>query len=90
MFGLKKGFSMKCISIILFVVGLLLECAAFFGDQAANIPFVMKIVAPAYVDAQAGMQTLAKEKTLEPDDQGFSNKMGSDLESGICLTSYNI
>ena len=63
---------MKALSVTLFIIGLLLECAAFFGDRASNIPLVMKIVAPAYVNAQFGMQTLKQTKALEPEDKGFS------------------
>lgn len=63
---------MKALSIPLFIIGLLLACAAFFVDRASDIPHVMKIVAPAHVNAQIGMQTLKQIKTLEPDDKGFS------------------
>lgn len=63
---------MKRITAILFAVGLLLEFAGFFGDQSANIPFVLRLVAPRYTQAQAGLDMLAKNKILEPDQRGFS------------------
>jgi len=63
---------MKRLAIILFIVGLLFEAAAFFGDQAANIPFVMRLVAPEYSQAQQGIQMLSTKKTLKPEDAGFS------------------
>ena len=63
---------MKALSIPLFLIGLLLASAAFFVDRASDIPHVMKIVAPAYVNAQLGIQTLKQTKMLEPDDKGFS------------------
>jgi len=63
---------MKRTVIALFFVGLLFEFAAFFGDQAANIPFVMKFVAPRYTQAQAGVQALSTKKTLETTDPGFA------------------
>lgn len=63
---------MKRTVIVLFFVGLLIEFAAFFGDQAANIPFVMKLVAPGYTKAQAGIQTLSTKKTLETTGPGFA------------------
>jgi len=63
---------MKRTVTVLFFVGLLFEFAAFFGDQAANIPFVMKLIAPAHTQAQAGFQRLSTNKTLEPDDPGFA------------------
>ncbi len=63
---------MKRITIVLFFVGLLLQFAAFFGDQATNIPFVLKLVAPRYTQAQSGIQTLSSKKTLQPNDPGFA------------------
>ena len=63
---------MRAFRISLFFFGLLLAFAAFLGSQASNIPLVMKIVAPAYVNAQIGMQTLKQARILEPDDKGFS------------------
>jgi len=64
---------MKRIAVILFIVGLLFEFAAFFGDQAANIPFVMNLVAPKYAQAQLAIRTLdANKKTLESTDTGFA------------------
>jgi len=63
---------MRRITIILFIVGLLFEFAAFFGDQAKNLPFVMRLVAPEYSHAQAGIYTLSTKKTLEPGERGFA------------------
>ena len=63
---------MKRTATILFFLGLFIEVAAFFGDHAANIQFVMKLVAPKYVQAQSGIQILSNKKKLEFKDPGFA------------------
>jgi len=62
---------MKRVTVTLFIVGLVFEFAGFFGDQSANIPFVMRLVSPRYTHAQAGINALSASKALEPGQRGF-------------------
>ncbi len=60
------------ITVILFLIGLILEFAAFLGGQTANIPIVLKLVSPECARAQFGIQLLVNKKILQPEDPGFS------------------
>jgi len=62
---------MKKLPVVLFFSGLAIQLAALLGEHAAEIPFVLKIVAPAYCRAQAGIDTLMKKRSLVNTDEGF-------------------
>jgi hypothetical protein len=63
---------MKKAAVILFVVGLLLETAAFLGDQASSISFILKFIAPNYIQAKKGLEKLETKNELIPQDIGFT------------------
>jgi len=48
-----------------------LSTAAFVADKAEEIPLVLSVLAPDYVLAQAGLQTLESRLLLTPKDPGF-------------------
>ena len=63
---------MKGSALILFIIGLLLEAAAFFSSQAEDIPLVLTALAPRYVAAQVGLSKLDSDLVLTSDDPGFA------------------
>jgi hypothetical protein len=60
------------LGIIVFIVGILVSACAFIADKVDHIPAVLRVLAPAYLRAQAGIEKLKATKTLEPNDAGFS------------------
>ena len=62
---------MKTSALVLFVLGILFAICAFLGDEADNMPFVLRLVAPEYTECQSGLVELEKEMILSPGDQGF-------------------
>jgi hypothetical protein len=58
--------------IILFILGLLFEIAAFIGGHADSIPFVLQVISPSYVRAKQGLKNLDTDMTLSPDELGFA------------------
>ena len=62
---------MRRITIFLFLLGLLFEFAAFCGDQAKDIPPILRFIAPDYVNATAGIGILSTKKLLKAGDLGF-------------------
>src|SRR4051812_30748250 len=59
-------------TIILFVLGLLVELAALFRDHATELPCILRRVAPSYWHANEGIKPLTKNQRLAPVDEGFS------------------
>lgn len=64
---------MSRISLILFIVGLLVYCAAFFLSNAESIPIVERIIAPRFVKARQGLDLLNQRGQLLPTDLGFGS-----------------
>ena len=62
---------MRVVSVTLFAVGLLVSFTAFAADHATNIPFVLRVLAPAYYHAAQARATLEAAKQLHPADAGF-------------------
>src|SRR6266566_6629177 len=62
---------MKSLPVALFFSGLAIQFGALLGEHAAEIPFVLKRVAPSYWRAQTGVETLLKKRRLEKTDIGF-------------------
>ena len=62
---------MRRLAVILFLLGLFLEIAAFFIGQANDIPLVIKIISPNSSKAEAGIRALKKSKHLTPNEYGF-------------------
>jgi len=54
---------MRRLAVILFLLGLFLEIAAFFIGQANDIPLVIKIISPDSSKAEAGIRALKKANT---------------------------
>jgi hypothetical protein len=63
---LKKAFP-----FILFFIGFLIQLAGLLGEHATEIPFVIRIVAPHYSHALAGIEILGKKHGLEKNDEGY-------------------
>lgn len=68
--------------IVFFFTGLLLDLGALFADHASELPLVMRLIAPAYSNASAGLQEIAKGDKLGRGDEGFK-----ELEA-ILLTRF--
>ena len=62
---------MKRSTLTLLIIGLALEAVAFVADKADEIPIVLSVLAPDYVLAQTGLQTLESKMLLTPEDVGF-------------------
>ena len=62
---------MKNLRLILFFTGMAIELVALMGEHAAEIPFVMRIVAPSYYDGNIGIQKLEQGATLTQTDKGI-------------------
>jgi hypothetical protein len=62
---------MKNLPTVLFFSGLAIQLLALLGEHAEEIPFVLKRVAPSYFRAQAGIETLMKNRRLVNTDDGF-------------------
>ncbi len=56
----------------LFILGLVIEAAAFFVNQFENIPFVNKLISPKYFHAVNGLKKMEYSMVIEPNDIGFS------------------
>lgn len=56
---------MKNLSAILFITGLVIEAIAFFISNAEPVPFVYRIISPAYYHANKGIDILSEKKVLE-------------------------
>jgi len=67
----KEASRMKCLPAILFVSGLAIQLAALLGEHAAEIPLVIKHVAPSYFRAQTGIDTLQRSRRLGKADVGY-------------------
>lgn len=62
---------MKPSAVALFILGILLAVAAFLGEKADNLPFILSLVAPEYTEAQSGLAELEKKMIVSPGDRGF-------------------
>ena len=62
---------MKRSAVSLFLIGVLLAVAAFVGDKADNIPLMIDLLAPRYVEGAAALNTLQTKLVLSPGDKGF-------------------
>jgi hypothetical protein len=62
----------KKLGILIFFAGILLSICAFVADKVDHIPFVLRLLAPAYARARAGIAKLDSSKTLLPSDEGFA------------------
>lgn len=62
---------MKNITLVLFVLGILLEASAFFIGYADHVPFLYRIILPTYYRANKGLEKLRDVKSLIPSDKGF-------------------
>lgn len=62
---------MRNLSSILFITGLVIEAIAFFIGYAESVPFVYRIISPAYYHANKGVDILSENRVLEPNDDGF-------------------
>ncbi|MGD0650368.1 MAG: hypothetical protein ABSA97_04385 [Verrucomicrobiia bacterium] len=63
---------MKHLPIVLFFSGLLIQVAGFFGEHTAEIPFILRFVAPSYCHAHNAIRNLKENNRLRKDDDGFS------------------
>jgi hypothetical protein len=63
---------LKKLGILIFVAGILLSICAFVADKVDHIPFVLRLLAPAYARALAGITKLQSTKSLFPSDEGFA------------------
>lgn len=63
---------MKKLGHILFYSGLVLAVAGFVGDKADNLPWVLGLIAPGYVRASAGLDSLLLKGQLNPGELGFT------------------
>jgi hypothetical protein len=72
----KVNFSMSRTTIVLFIIGLLLEALAFLGSHAENVPFVLSVVSPSYVKAKDGLRQMEKVMVLIPNQRGFDELSG--------------
>jgi hypothetical protein len=62
---------MKNITLVLFVLGILVEAIAFFIGYADHVPFLFRIISPTYYRANKGLEKLRDVKSLMPPDKGF-------------------
>ena len=67
---------MARITIVLFIIGLLLEALAFLGSHAENVPFVLSLVSPFYVTAKDGLKQMERTMILIPNQSGFDELSG--------------
>lgn len=58
-------------TFVLFVVGLVLETAGFFGGHAEDIPLVTKILVPSEASISEGVRHLETNPDLSPGQPGF-------------------
>ena len=59
---------------LLFALGISIQLAAFFGDHAADIPVIMRFLAPDYFHATRAVERLgasSSEKLSKGSDEGF-------------------
>ena len=63
---------MRKLGHVLFFSGLVLAIAGFLGDKADNLPWALRLIAPGYVRASAGLDSLLLKGQLNPGDQGFT------------------
>ena len=56
----------------LFVVGVLLQFAALLGEHATEIPLVLRVIAPRYYHASAGIKALVQAKELRTGEEGHA------------------
>jgi hypothetical protein len=67
---------MKKIGSALFYVGLVIAIAGFLGEKAESLPWVLRVLAPSYVGAVRGLETLQSNGSLSPGQVGFSELEG--------------
>jgi hypothetical protein len=67
---------MKKIGSALFYVGLAVAIAGFLGDKAESFPWVLRVLAPSYVGALSGLETLQSNGALSRGQVGFSELEG--------------
>lgn len=60
------------LGLVLFYFGLMVAAVGFFIDKADNIPGALNILAPSYVRAKDGLDTLQEAGSLVPGQRGFS------------------
>src|SRR5213594_4078911 len=58
-------------TFVLFVVGLVLETAGFFGGHAEDIPLVTKVLVPREAGISEGVRHLETSPDLSPGQPGF-------------------
>ncbi len=63
-------------SLWIFVAGLILSIIGFLLGNIERLPFVMRVVWPAYAKAVAAVAKLERLQNLGPDDKGFAELAG--------------
>lgn len=62
----------KKIRAFLFWAGIFITIISFFVDKVDKFPFMVPIIAPAYIKAAKGIKILETKKQLVPSDEGFT------------------
>jgi hypothetical protein len=60
-------------SLLLFIIGVVLQVPSFLVSQADNLPWVSALIAPQYFNARKGVERLSQTGILRPGDSGFAH-----------------
>jgi len=70
--GELRAFAMKKLEIVLKCFGVFIGIVGFFVSQADQVPWLLRILSPEYLEGMEGLSTLRNKSPLCPNDKGFA------------------